>query len=82
MHKVLKLGALAGAVWIVMVGSAIAANHDLVFDGWTVTNGKINETVTLLFTATLWNTQSLLFENLLLKVSVSIGSPSVLSTFK
>jgi len=43
MHKSFKLAALAGALSMVMGGSAMAANHDLVFDGWTVTNGQIDE---------------------------------------
>jgi len=46
MHKGIKLAALAGALSMTMGGSAFAANHDLVFDGWSVTNGQINETGT------------------------------------
>ena len=43
MHKSFKLAALAGALSMVIGGSAVAANHDLAFDGWTVSNGQIDE---------------------------------------
>lgn len=43
MYNLYKLAAFAGALSIVVTGSAIAANHDLVFDGWSVTNGEIDE---------------------------------------
>ena len=40
MHKSLKLAALAGALSMVMGGSAMSAN--LIFDGWTVAGGTID----------------------------------------
>jgi hypothetical protein len=43
MHKRFKLAALVGALSMVIGGSAMATNHDLVFGGWTVTAGVINE---------------------------------------
>jgi len=43
MHKSFKLAALAGALSMVMGGSALAANHDLSFTGWTVSAGQVNE---------------------------------------
>jgi len=43
MHKSFKLAALAGALSMFVGGSAVAVNHDLAFDGWTVDNGNINE---------------------------------------
>jgi len=47
MPNLFKLAALAGVVLsIVVTGPVIAANHDLVFDGWSVTNGQIDETGT------------------------------------
>jgi len=47
MANLYKLAALAGVVLsTVVTGPVIAANHDLVFDGWSVTNGQIDETGT------------------------------------
>jgi hypothetical protein len=42
MRKGFKLAALASALSMVMGGSAMAANADLTFNGWTVDNGTID----------------------------------------
>jgi hypothetical protein len=44
MQKSFKLAALVGALSMAMGSSAMATNHDLVFGGWTVSAGVIDET--------------------------------------